>query len=96
MKQKDKGAVLIFTVTDNGKVVDLSEAEKASLIIKSGGVVTTKNCTFHDRANGKIKYVVKEGDLDLAGTIHFEVEIKFDEGRRFTSRRITDYIEEKL
>ena len=98
MKEGDKGTDLIFTVKDrDGAVIDLTGASSAKLYLKlNEHVVVSKDMTFLDRPNGKVKYEIENGILSEPGTMEMEVEITFDSTNVFRCDKVIEEVKKKL
>lgn len=74
----DIGTVFEITIQDNGTVVDISEATTQEIIFKKPDVdtVVVKATSFvTDGSDGKIKYTVASGDLDVIGKWQIQARI---------------------
>lgn len=98
MKQDDKGTDLIFTVKDrDGNIIDLTGASSAKLYMKlNNNPVVSKDMTFVDRPNGKVKYEVETGILSEPGKLEMEVEIAFDVNNVFRCDAVIEEVKRKL
>jgi hypothetical protein len=98
VKQDDKGTDLIFTVKDrDGNVIDLTGAASAKLYMKlNNNAVVSKDMTFLDRPNGKVKYEIEAGILTAPGKLEMEVEITFDANNVFRCDAVIEEVKRKL
>jgi hypothetical protein len=98
MKDGDIGTILYFTVKDqDGDIVDLTTASTATLTFKLNDNATlTKNCTFHDRANGIIKYTLGDDILTEPGELQAEVCITWDASNVFFSDTIIENVTRRV
>lgn len=67
----------VVTIQDSDGVLDVSDATSKYLLIKkSDDTVLTKNMSFlTDGTEGKLKYVIADGDLDIPGLYKYQVLI---------------------
>jgi len=80
VQSNDKFPIFI-NLTDNGEVVDLTNATVV-LKLKKGSTSISKNCTIIDAANGECKAELTATDLDT-GKINYsyQVTITYTDGR---------------
>jgi hypothetical protein len=83
----DLGTKLLVTITDDGVVVDLSDAISLSLFIKKpDGTVLNRVATLNsDGTDGKIKYITVSGDLDVAGVYKLQAKVALSSGSFYSS-----------
>jgi hypothetical protein len=83
----DIGTKLLVTITDDGVVVDLSDAISLSLFIKKpDGTVLNRVATLNsDGTDGKIKYITVSGDLDVAGVYKLQAKVALSSGSFYSS-----------
>jgi len=69
--QNDIGTTLVVTIVDcNDSAIDISTADSMQIILKKpSGTNLTKTASFTtDGSDGKIQYVIADGDMDEIGT----------------------------
>jgi len=96
----DKGFDLNFQVLQNdGKTpVDISTASvKFKMALPGAGEnKIDATCTVTDGPNGKCKYTVQLGDLDMADSYVGELEVTFTADKALTAKLGTIKVEEDL
>jgi hypothetical protein len=65
----DVSTVFRFTVKDGASIVDISDLDTLQVIFrKPDGTTLTKTATYvTDGTDGLMKYIIAEGDIDVAG-----------------------------
>jgi len=98
MKDGDIGTVLYFTVKDqDGDVVDLSGATAAEVTFKlNDNTVLTKDCSFHDRTNGIIKYTVEDDVLTEPGELQMQIKVTWSASQAFYSDAILEVVDRRV
>jgi hypothetical protein len=69
--QNDIGTIIQVQISDcNGSAIDISAATSKEIVFKKpNGALVTKIATFvTDGTDGKMKYVIVDGDLDQVGS----------------------------
>ncbi len=77
MQKNDVGTILELTVTDQGSVVDLSDASTLEIIFgKPDGTFATETAAFStDGTDGKMRYVSEASDFALVGAWRWQGNI---------------------
>lgn len=97
--QKGELVPIIVTIRkrSDDSIYDLSEAILKNYVFKSPtGDVSTKECSFvTNGSDGKLVYVLQEGDVDEVGVWYFQAEVTWSDSRRKTPQ-LSFTIEEDL
>ena len=98
MKDGDIGTVLYFTVKDqDGDVVDLSGATEAAVTFKlNDNTIVTKDCSFHDRTNGIVKYTVGDDILTEPGELQIQIKVTWSASQIFYSDTILENVDRRV
>ncbi len=98
MKQGETGIWLIFVLQDeNGNPFDLTNAVGAKLYIKKGNNVISRDMEIYSAAEGKVRYVTQNDDLDIGDINYiFQVAVDFSDGSHLVSDVVVEHVETTL
>lgn len=82
--KNDTGRKLQLTLQDDGAAVNLTGATANLHYRIAGGTVKTVAMTLTDAVNGVAEYQFATGDLDVAGSLDYEVQVT-DSGGKITT-----------
>ncbi len=82
--KNDTGRKLQLTLQDDGAAVNLTGATVNLHYRIAGGTVKTAAMTLTDAVNGVAEYQFATGDLDVAGSLDYEVQVT-DSGGKITT-----------
>ncbi len=83
----DIGTKLLFTITDDGQIVDISSAISLSIFIKRpDGTTLDRTGTLEtDGVDGKMYYITVAGDLNQAGIYKLQAVVGLPTGTYHTN-----------
>jgi hypothetical protein len=99
IKVNDWGTILDITVTElsnnNSMIVNLSAVTAIKIWLKQYNVAkkSVTGTFYTDGTDGRIKYVLKLGDIDTAGPCNMQVELTFGLAGHWYSNWVTFNVE---
>lgn len=84
----DIGTEIRVTVMDGSSLLDVSTATVKKILFKhKTGVTFSRDAAFvTDGTDGKIKYILVQGDIDLQGKWELQVYLEFSTGKWHSSK----------
>jgi hypothetical protein len=96
IKQGDNNITWNITVTDETGKVDLSNVNTIFVNMRINGNAKQKQTTVVDAVNGICQVILEAEDTEDAGTMSYQVEVKFIDGSLFSSDVYNLVVEERL
>lgn len=102
LRKDDVGTIITFRITDKGDKIDLTDAENVFLIMSykdadSNEVRKKYSCNILEPyTEGKVEYIIKEGDLPVADVYKIQIKVKFNDGDTFHSEIFEEIVEDNL
>lgn len=85
--ENDIGTKLLITVTDDGSIVNISNANSLTILIKkpNGSILSRVGTLETDGVDGKMYYITVAGDIDEAGTYKIQGRVSLPNGIFYTN-----------